>query len=177
MDERQRRIAYLARVNRCIQSAPAFLEELSIALGEPIHQAAFLSLRETDKVNASFRRGYGTAVMDDSAASRRYFNSAETELVFQLLDRLAGHVPNEPCLLLARQKNDCGAIRSRLDVLLRHAASVIKFDGDSLCAISVDQTQGFMVDSNPDDQRQTYEITVWGNKWAALTALCERGSD
>ena len=47
--------------------------------------------------------------------------------------------------------------------LLKHTASIIRLDGDSLSALSEDRKQGVLGDDqNPDDPEQAYEVVVWG---------------
>jgi hypothetical protein len=75
--------------------------------------------------------------------------------------------------LLAKLRTDCGAVVVDISLLLRHAASVISFDGDSLSAMSMDRTQGLLIDHNPDDIEQTYEVAVWGDRWSPLVRACD----
>jgi hypothetical protein len=62
--------------------------------------------------------------------------------------------------------------RSDLATLLRHVAAIIRLDGDSLSAMSEDGTQGLLIDYNADDERQTHEVTVWGERWSAAALAC-----
>jgi hypothetical protein len=79
----------------------------------------------------------------------------------------------ERVFLLAKLWTDCGAVIVDASMLLRHTASIINFDGDSVSAISMDQTQGLLIDHNPDDVEQTYEVAVWGDRWTPLARACD----
>jgi hypothetical protein len=67
-----------------------------------------------------------------------------------------------------------GAVRVNASVLLAHTASIIRLDGDSLSAISSDATQGILIDHNPDDPPQAYEVVVWGDRWSPLGFACDQ---
>ena len=74
--------------------------------------------------------------------------------------------------LFTKLNTDCGAVVLDILILLRHTGSLIRFDGDTLSAISADQTQGLLIDHNPDDSEQTYEVAVWGHRWSLLALGC-----
>lgn len=69
----------------------------------------------------------------------------------------------------------CGAVSVGVSELLLNAKAVIAFEGDSLSVLSEDRSQGILVDHNPDDPIQAYELTVWGETWPLLILACERG--
>ena len=80
---------------------------------------------------------------------------------------------DDDCELLTKPSTDCGAVTLDISILLKHTGSLIRFDGDSLSAMSADRTQGLLIDHNPDDYEQTYEAAVWGDRWSLLALACD----
>lgn len=172
MSSRQQKIALLTRTTRGRMAAASFLALLSEAVGEPMAASALVSLPESDALLEAFRNGYQTAINGEQLGHRAFFRAPEAGRVFQIMDCLADQTVGERAFLLAKVRMDCGAVVADIAMLLRHAASVISFDGDSLCAMSMDRTQGLLIDHNPDDIEQTYEIAVWGDRWSPLARAC-----
>jgi hypothetical protein len=172
MNSRQQKIELLSRINRGRNKAPSFLASLSELLGAVIGPSALVPLPETDALWDAFRRGY-QSVKDGSLSYRRFFQQREARLVFEFADCLAEKMLNEHGLFLTKLSSDCGAAELDVSILLRHVGSVIDFDGDSLSVISVDRTQGVLIDHNPDDYNQTYEVAVWGDRWSLLALACD----
>ena len=168
MSSRQQKISLLTRTTRGRAAAGSFLASLSEALGEAIEASAFVSLPESDALLEAFRNGYQRAIHGEQVCRRALFRAPEAQHVFQLTDWLGDQTAGERVFLLAKLQADCGAVVVDISTLLRHAASAIRFDGDSLCAMSMDQTQGILIDHNPDDIEQTYEVVVWGDRWSPL---------
>lgn len=52
--------------------------------------------------------------------------------------------------------------------LLKRTQEVIAFDGDSLCILSMDHQNGLLIDYRPDDRDWSYEVAVWGDRWAMI---------
>lgn len=146
---------------------------MSEALGEPIEASALVSLPESDALLEAFRNGYQRVINGEPLGHRAFFRAPEARHVFQLTDCLADQTAGERAFLLAKVRTDCGAVVADISMLLRHAASVISFDGDSLCAMSMDRTQGLLIDHNPDDIEQTYEVAVWGDRWSPFARAYE----
>jgi hypothetical protein len=174
MDNRQEKIQLLSRINRGRAAAPSFLAHLSEALGEPVETDALKSLPETDVLLEAFREGYQAAIKDGAVSYRRFFLPTERPSVLRIADCLADQLPTENAFFLTKLSNDCGAVRVKISTLLRHTASIIRLDGDSLSAISSDQTQGVLIDHNPDDPPQAYEVVVWGDRWSLLGLACDQ---
>lgn len=162
-------------MNRGKRAAPTFLASLSEALGAPISYAALESLIETDRLLASFRQGYQTAVSDNAVAYRRFFAAGQTQRVLQMAERLAVELSTETAYFLTKMSDCCGAVRLPISILLRHAGPIIRLDGDSLSVISLDCKEGLVIDYNRDDEDQNYEVTVWGDRWviAALSSTID----
>jgi hypothetical protein len=174
MTGRQERIQILSRMNSGRAAAPSFLASLSEALGEPIGASALVPLLESDVLLEAFRNGYRLAVNGGLLSYRKFFRASESQLVFELADCLAVRMLGERVFLFAKPSTNCGAVTLDVSMLLRHTGSLIRFDGDSLSAISLDQTQGLLVDHNPGDPEQTYETAVWGDRWSLLALACGR---
>lgn len=161
MSDRTEKIELLSRRNRSRAAAPGFLARLSETLGETIEASALVPVVEVD----AFRAGYQRAISQDTLIYRRTFPPDKRSTVFSIVDRFAESLPTEEVFLLSRLGNDRGAVKLDISLLLRHAASVIKFDGDSLSALSKDLNQGVLIDHNADDPHEAYEIVVWGERW------------
>ena len=174
MDSRQEKIRLLSRMNRGRAAAPSFLAALSEALGEPVDGSALLPTSETDMLVETFRSGYQSAIKPDAVSYRRFFQAGERSLVVCLADCIAEKLPGERGLFFTKLSQDCGAVSLDLSVLLKHMASIIRLDGDSLSALSEDHKQGILIDHNPDDPKQTYEVVVWGDYWAVLALACDQ---
>ncbi len=173
MSSRQEKIYLLTRMNRGRAAAPSFLASLSEALGEPIAASALVPLPESDDLVEAFRNGYQRTVNGGIPSYRRFFLQPEASRVFQLADCLADRMLGERGFLLTKRNTDCGAVTLDISILLKHVGSVIRFDGDSLAAMSTDRTQGLLIDHNPDDHEQTYEAAVWGDRWSLLALACD----
>jgi hypothetical protein len=94
-------------------------------------------------------------------------------LVLRLATCLADQIPTESAFFLTKLSEYCGAVRLSLSALLKHAALIIQLDGDSLSALSIDHTEGILIDHNPDDREQAYEVAVWGDRWPLMVLACD----
>jgi len=112
--------------------------------------------------------GYRSLIEDPASGYRRLFVPEESITVYSLADRLADALAAEPVFWLTKMSDIVGAIRVPAVALLRHTASVIRIDGDSVHALSEDGQEGLLIDSNPDDLVEAFEIAVWGKRWPNL---------
>jgi hypothetical protein len=165
MDDRTQKIELLSRMNRQRATAPAFLAGLSDRLGEPIEVSALIPVLEADTIQEAFRTGYQSAISQGTLSYRRTFRPHERSTLFSIVDCFAESLPAEEVFLLSKLGKDRGVVKLDISVLLRHTASVIKFDGDSLSALSRDLSQGVLIDHSADDLHEAYEIVVWGERW------------
>jgi len=173
MDSRQKKIALLTRMNRGRVAIPSFLNALSDALHEPIDASALVSLPESDALMDVFRGGYEIAAAGGPLSYRKFFRRREEPLVLKLAGCLAGRLLSEEVYFLPKQSEDCGGVRLSISALLRQPESIIRLDGDSVSAVSLDRSQGLLIDQNPDDQMQAYEVAVWGDRWSVLAFECD----
>ena len=177
MDEsrtaRQLKTQMLIRMNRGRTAIPLFLAALSDALGDTLTQDALVPLAETDLLTQSFVDGYQAAIKDGVCRFRRLFSLNEEEVVFGIVQRLAERLQAEVGFLIAKQSEDCGAVKLPIALLLKHAASILRLDGDSLSALSLSGTEGVLLDYNADHEAQAYEIAVWGDRWPIVALACE----
>jgi hypothetical protein len=165
MDDRTQKIELLSRMNRQRAAAPAFLAGLSETLGEPIEASALTPVSDADTIQEAFRTGYQSAISQGTLSYRRIFPPHKRSTLFSIVDCFAESLPSEEVFLLSKLGKDRPVVKLDISVLLRHAASVIKFDGDSLSALSRDLSQGVLIDHNSDDPHEAYEIVVWGERW------------
>jgi hypothetical protein len=163
----------LIRLNNGKAVIPWFLEALTEALGEPIGLDALLPLPETDAALISFRNAYQDAVKQALASLQTFFSAGQEESVLRFSECIATQLPSERAILIMKLSATCGAVRTEMATLLRHVSAIIRLDGDSLSALSEDGTQGLLVDYNADDERQTHEVTVWGERWLAAALACK----
>lgn len=168
VDTRISRIGLLARSNRGRKVLQQVLAELAAILGEPIEHVNALSLTESDELAALFWNHCRSTADTKSSSYRRGFSRNEKPLLKQLAESLAHEVAEEDVYLFTRRLEDCGVIRVNLSTLLQRFEPVILSDGDSVAALSLDRTQGILIDYNADDEDQTYEAVVWGERWFPL---------
>ena len=171
-NDRQARIQQLSRVNRRRTVESEFIETLSRALEQTIEVSALVSFEESDSLLGLFREEYRAAQSDDAISYRKFFSKEEGKLIFELAKCLAHRLVDEEAYFLTKLGEDVGAVKVNTSALLNHAESVIDFDGDSISLLSNDRGQGLLIDSNPDDPEQTYEIAVWGDRWPLLALAC-----
>jgi hypothetical protein len=145
---------------------------LSQVIGEEVSMEMFAPLPETDELRNTFRTGYRVAV-SGGLGYRRVFSLSQKNSVLNLADCLAERVAGETVFFLTKVSEYCGAVRLNFSTLLRHTASIIGLDGDSLSALSLDGTEGVLIDFNGDDQEEGYEIAVWGDRWPLSILACE----
>lgn len=172
---RRDRLRLLSRMNRGRTEAPSFLLSLSRIISEPVEAEALVSLPETDALREAFRVGYQSLRKEGTVGYRRLFSLSQSKRVFQLADCFADQIANERAFLLTRLSEYCGAVNLSLSSLVRHTASVIQFDGDSLSALSIDRIEGILIDHNAGDLEHAYEVAVWGERWPLLVLGCDHG--
>ncbi len=168
-ESRQQRIRLLVRRNILRTAAPLLLERLANVVGDEVSPAALVS--EANGLRESFRLGYQGAIEKHAFAYRRFFRSHESRQVFLLAARLAGQI-TERVYLLTRAETISVAVILSSPGLLANAESVIEIDRDSLSLLSLDGTEGILIDHNPDDSNETYEFVVWGSRWPLITLAC-----
>lgn len=103
---------------------------------------------------------------------RKFFLLKEEGFVFLLASCLAEKLFNENGFLLTKLSEYCGAVDVNVSTLLKHAESVIRFDGDSVCVLSKHCHEGLMIDHNLDDHEQAYEVAIWGKRWPLKALAC-----
>jgi hypothetical protein len=152
-----------------------FLSRLSEVLGRAIESSAIVSVEDSDSLLDVFRLGYRAAQQGNAISYRKFFSSKDENSVFRLTECLADRLKDEEAFFLSRLGGDTDAINVNLSALLKGARAAIAFDGDSICVVSKDRGQGLLIDYNPDDSIQRYEIAVWGDRWPLLVISCEAG--
>jgi len=175
MDNRQQEIQLLSRLNRGKAVIQPFLKSLSELLGEPVEATALVGPADSDVIMKIFRSSYQSAMQAGAVSYHKFFRAGERKVVLQLADCVAGRLSAENGFFLTKLGKDNRAVRLNISVLLKHTASVIRFDGDSLSVLSEDRAQGLLIDHNPDDSEQAYEIAVWGESWSMLILACGQG--
>jgi hypothetical protein len=167
MDSREAKIKLLSRLNRERAATPAMLKGLSKALNAQVEETTLLDSSQVDALLGSFRAGYADSKERGASSYRRFFHREQLPVAQHLTDCLAHHLGSEQVYLLTKFNGDERGVVVEAATLFSRVGPVIDFDGDSLCALSKDGTQGVLIDHNPDDE-QTYELTVWGDRWPLL---------
>ena len=174
MNNREERIKLRSQTNRVQTNAPAFLAALSEILGESVDGSSLLMAPESDTVQQIFRTGYQTAIrFVEGHCYRRLLSTTQQAQFFTFADCLAQKHLGECVLFITKIGRDRIVLKVGASLLLKHVASIIKFDGDSLAALSEDHRQGVLIDHNPDDTEQFYDVTIWGESWSQLAQACD----
>ena len=171
--DRQTKIQKLSRLNRRRAATKQFIDTLTQAQGRRVEASDIISAEESDDLLETFQLGYRLALSKDAISYRKFFSQEMRRQVFELTTCLAQGMSDETAYFLTRLGGDAGAVKVNMSALLSHSEAVIYFDGDSISAISFDGSQGLLIDHNSDDLIQTYEVTVWGDRWPLLTLSCE----
>jgi hypothetical protein len=166
MEERRQRIAALSRMNRGSALQPRFLVELSAALSTPISPTQLLDLAQTDSVRNLLSQGYRTVLENRQPSFRKFFSRDQVPHLLYLIDCLALRLGSEEVILHLKNSGLCGAIFSEAQIVLSRPREVINLDGDSLNILSLDKQQGIILDFNPDEFEEHYELSIWGDRWS-----------
>jgi hypothetical protein len=158
----------LSRINREKATTPAMLGSLRKVLDTTVDATMLVDPLEADALMTDFRSGYAQATENRTASYRRFFRLSELPLALNLAEALARRLGSEEVYLLTKFDGDCRVVILTAAALFSRVDLVIEFDGDSLCALSKDRSQGVLIDHNVDDLEQAYELTVWGNRWPLL---------
>jgi hypothetical protein len=172
MSERSQKIQLLSRLNRRRLNLSHFLEELCQALDSPVESVSIVDLQQTDALITLFRQAYQNAISGDIISYRRFFERREEQLVFHLADCIAKQLKNEYCYAFTKQSEDCGAFESNVANLLKRTIEMIEFDGDSISVLSLDLSQGILIDRNEGDSTHAYEVAIWGDRWPLVALAC-----
>ena len=140
----------------------------SAALGETLTASGLVDLENSDRLGERRTQEYQTLLDNPASGYRRFFSPENSGLVYSLTDQLGDALGEEPVFWLTRMSEIVGAVRVPAKVLLRHTASIIRIDGDSVHALSEDGNEGLMIDSNRDDTIEAFEVAVWGKRWPHL---------
>ena len=153
-------------MNRGRALQPAFLAELSVALSSPITPKQLLDLAQTDSVRNLLSEGYRTVLENRQPSFRKFFSRDQESHLLYLIDCLAVRLGSEKVILHVKNSDICGAILSEAEIVLSHPREIIDLDGDSLSILSVDKQQGIILDFNPDESEERYELAIWGDRWS-----------
>ena len=165
MEDRRERISILSRTNRGAALRPTFLAELSVALGTTVTSRQLLSLTETDNIRDLLSEGYRIVLENRQPSFRKFFSKAQESQLLYLIDCVAARTGTENVILHIKSSNLCGAIRSETSTVLNRSKEIIGLDGDSLNILSADYQQGLILDFNPDEIEEHYELAIWGDRW------------
>lgn len=165
MEERQERISILSRRSRGAALRPTFLTELSTALGVAITPEHLLDLTETDTVRRILNEGYRVVLENRQPSFRKFFSKAQESHLLYLVDCLNSRIGAEDVVLHIKGSELCGAIVSQASTILERSKEIIGLDGDSLNIVSTDYQDGLILDFNPDEIEEHYELAIWGDRW------------
>jgi hypothetical protein len=172
MNERQRQIQMMIRLNEGRLRAPAFLSKLSLAIGQNLSTKDLLPLEETDSLSKVLTTGYRRTKHHDVPGYSKFFSPQQAAHFFRLVDCLAQKISGR-VFLLTMETEYCGAVELEASVVFSHAHSLLRLDaGTSVNALSSDRSQAVMLDSNLGDPVAPYEVVVWGEHWPLLVMEC-----
>lgn len=175
MDSREAKIKLLSRMNREKATTPSMLGSLRKVLDTAVDATMLIPPLEADALMADFRTGYAKAMESGALSYKRFFHQNELPLVQNLVEGLAQRLGVEEVYLLTKFNRDNRGVALNGSVLFSRVGPVIEFDGDSLCALSIDRSQGVLVDHNQHDNEQAYELAVWGDRWPLLILVRDQG--
>jgi len=147
---------------------PRFLAELSFAIDQHVTSENLLDLAQTDLVRARLKEGYSAVLQNHTPSFRKFFRKDQRSYLLYMVDCLAVAIGSEQAILHIKNSDFCGAIRSEASAFLNCSEKLLLLDGDSLSILSADYQQGLILDINPDEIDEHYELTVWGDRWAPV---------
>lgn len=165
MEDRRERISILSRINRGAALRPTFLAELSVVLGTTVTSKQLLDHTETDNVRHLLSEGYRIVLENRQPSFRKFFSKAQEPQLLYLIDCLTVRTGTEKVILHIKSSDLCGAILSEASTVLNCSKEIIDWDGDSLNILSADYQQGLILDFNPDEIEEYYELAIWGDRW------------
>ena len=169
MEARRERISILSRRSRGAALLPTFLVELSTALGVSVTPKELLDLAETDTVSSILSDGYRVVLEGRQPSFRKFFSKAQESHLLYLVDGLNNRIGTESVVLHIKRSHLCGAIVAPASRVLARSKEIIGLDGDSLNIVSTDYRQGLILDFNPDEFEEHYELAIWGDRWPLAT--------
>jgi hypothetical protein len=165
VEERRGRISILSRRSRGKVLQPSFLAGLSDALGVPVSPEQLFDLAETDTVRRVLSEGYRVVLENRQPSFRKFFSKAQESNLLYLVDCLSNRIGTNKVVLHIKESELCGAIASKASTVLERSKEIIRLDGDSLNILSTDYQNGLILNFNPDELDEHYELAVWGDRW------------
>lgn len=170
--DRRNKIKLISRLNRRTAAVPLFMADLSRALHLDVEASALASVEKSDSLLAIFKKQYEASQKSDAIRYRNFFGPSGSEVVYRLARCFGESLAGESAFLLTKIAEDTEAILLGASSVLVNTEAVIELDKDSICLISIDDSQGLLVDRNMDDPVEAFEVAVWGERWTLVMLEC-----
>ncbi len=139
------------------------IENCKHALGEimdiQLQENDFLSLEQTDLLTSKFYLSYKTS---DKLCNK--YLSTDLKKLEEVIKDLCLRF-NKNAYLIIKQTETCGLIKISATKALERYKQFIKLDGDSLCLLMEDESEGIYLDYFEDTTEQKsrwfYEVCLW----------------
>jgi hypothetical protein len=154
------KLEILIRQNKRREVIESCKHQLSDLLGSPINETDFLSIERTDLLTNKF---YNSFKSSNDKICERY--SANDEKVGATIERLCLKFSDSAAYLITKQTEACGLIKVPVDKMLKKYIEIIELDGDSLCLLSTNESEGIYIDyfeeTNEQGSSWYYEVCFW----------------
>ena len=164
------RLNLLARENKGRQLAEEWVSLLQNMTGA--EQVPRISLLERDLLIEQHKIHYKGAVEGGGNTFRRFAMGSEKAKIAAFLRCFGATVRDKVVLYTPKPSEYCGAFLVPLGPVLQRFEELLALDGDVLEIASQDQTNGLVLDWNPGDPLETFELVVWGKEWAGSAGVC-----
>lgn len=165
MSDRMLRIKDLARRERGRRSAPVLFASLTEILGSEVTSTDVLDLDASDDIFRSSAEPYRALVEGRSIGFRRFFSYLEEKALIEKVNSWALHSFDQMVAMQLKPASDLGGILLPMNAALRHFHKLLQLDGDTFRIHALTGFDGLMIDWNPDEPEETFEVAVWGEHW------------
>lgn len=120
----------------------------------------FLSFEQTDLLTTKF---YNSYKISDKQCNK--YLSRESQSLDKAINDLCTKFYNKNGYLITKQTEICGLINIPIIKILENYKQLIELDGDSLCILKDDETEGVYIDyfeeTNEYESSWYYEVCFW----------------
>lgn len=154
------KLEYLIRQNKRTREIENCKGQFAELLNSPVNEDDFLPLDQTDLLTSKFYDSYKKA----NNKQCEVFSASDKKLGLAI-DYLRSKFSQTQGYLITKQTEVCGLLKVSVDKVLEKYLDVIEIDGDSLCVLSIDESEGIYIDYfeeiNEHSSSWTYEVCFW----------------
>lgn len=154
------RLEFLIRQNKRSKEIENCKRQFVELLNSPVNEDDFLSLDKSDLLTSKF---YDSYKKSNNKQCEKY-SSGDEKLVLAI-ENLRLMFSGTEGYLITKQTETCGLLKVSIDKILKKYIEVIELDGDSLCILSIDESEGIYVDYfeevNEEGSLWVYEVCFW----------------